>query len=155
MQPGRLLVLTVREPHTDRFLLIFMILILHLDRAGIISTEAGLRSGLTTAHVQRADKYGGGFFVNVEGMHHLHCLVSLIAHRTKHIYWNQPELTKYGANRTCFVNLSIITMITTRRSEHTPLRTTIELCAFMFVSLFLPFSWGLLFYLPTHVANLW
>lgn len=46
-------------------------------RAGVISREEGLKSGLTDAHVQRADKYGGGFFVNVEGMHHLHCLVRL------------------------------------------------------------------------------
>lgn len=44
-------------------------------RAGVITREQGLKSGLTDAHVQRADKYGGGFFVNVEGMHHLHCLV--------------------------------------------------------------------------------
>lgn len=26
--------------------------------------------------VRRSEKYGAGFFVNVEGMHHLHCLVS-------------------------------------------------------------------------------
>lgn len=49
----------------------------HAARAGVISKEEGLKSGLTDAHVQRADKYGGGFFVNVEGMHHLHCLVRL------------------------------------------------------------------------------
>lgn len=49
----------------------------HTARAGVISREEGLKSGLTDAHVQRADKYGGGFFVNVEGMHHLHCLVRL------------------------------------------------------------------------------
>lgn len=48
---------------------------LYAARAGVISREEGLKSGLTDAHVQRADKYGGGFFVNVEGMHHLHCLV--------------------------------------------------------------------------------
>lgn len=47
------------------------------DRALVISEEEGLRSGLTFGHVQRAEKYGGGFFVNVEGLHHLHCLVSL------------------------------------------------------------------------------
>lgn len=46
------------------------------DRAGVISVEEGLRSGLTSAHVQRSMKYGGGYFVNVEGLHHLHCLVS-------------------------------------------------------------------------------
>ena len=44
-------------------------------RAGVIPAEAGPRSGLTPGHVQRADRYGGGFLVNVEGMHHLHCLV--------------------------------------------------------------------------------
>lgn len=45
------------------------------DRAGIISYEEGLKSGLTSSHVQRSDEFGGGFFVNVEGLHHLHCLV--------------------------------------------------------------------------------
>ncbi|KAL7949772.1 hypothetical protein V8C42DRAFT_311907 [Trichoderma barbatum] len=43
-------------------------------RAGIISYEDGLASGLNPSFVQRAGKYGGGFIVNVEGMHHLHCL---------------------------------------------------------------------------------
>jgi hypothetical protein len=51
--------------------------IFSIARAGVISFEEGLKSGLTHAHVQRADSYGGGFFVNVEGMHHLHCLVCL------------------------------------------------------------------------------
>jgi hypothetical protein len=41
----------------------------------VISEEEGRRSGLTDAHVRVSDKYGGGFVVNVEGMHHLHCLV--------------------------------------------------------------------------------
>ena len=44
------------------------------DRATVIPYDEGLKNGLTPAHVQRAEKYGGGFFVNVEGMHHLHCL---------------------------------------------------------------------------------
>ncbi|KAK0713306.1 hypothetical protein B0T26DRAFT_753430 [Lasiosphaeria miniovina] len=43
-------------------------------RPGLIARDEGLRSGPTPAHVQRADKYGGGFFVNVEGLHHLNCL---------------------------------------------------------------------------------
>ena len=51
-----------------------------LDRAGVIPAEEGPRSGLTSAHVQRSDRYGGGFFVNVEGLHHLHCLVSYHRH---------------------------------------------------------------------------
>lgn len=50
----------------------------NVDRAGVISPEQGRLSGLTSSHVQREDKYGGGFFVNVEGLHHLHCLVSKI-----------------------------------------------------------------------------
>lgn len=40
-------------------------------RAGVISYEDGLASGLGQSFVQRAGKYGGGFLVNVEGMHHL------------------------------------------------------------------------------------
>ncbi|WYZ38119.1 hypothetical protein EsH8_III_000033 [Colletotrichum jinshuiense] len=43
-------------------------------RAGVISIEDGLKSGLDMSYVRRSDKYGAGFFVNVEGMHHLHCL---------------------------------------------------------------------------------
>ncbi|KAM0271926.1 hypothetical protein ACHAQH_008906 [Verticillium albo-atrum] len=43
-------------------------------RAGVISIEDGLASGLDLSFVQRSPKYGAGFFVNVEGMHHLHCL---------------------------------------------------------------------------------
>ncbi|KAL9945488.1 hypothetical protein D7B24_003272 [Verticillium nonalfalfae] len=43
-------------------------------RAGVISIEDGLASGLDMSFVQRNPKYGAGFFVNVEGMHHLHCL---------------------------------------------------------------------------------
>ncbi|KAK4171324.1 hypothetical protein QBC36DRAFT_199588 [Triangularia setosa] len=42
--------------------------------ASIIPENEGFASGLTKHHVQRAKKYGGGFFVNVEGLHHLHCL---------------------------------------------------------------------------------
>lgn len=46
------------------------------DRAGVISIEDGLKSGMDMSFVRRSEKYGAGFFVNVEGMHHLHCLVS-------------------------------------------------------------------------------
>ncbi|ORY71450.1 tat pathway signal sequence [Pseudomassariella vexata] len=53
-------------------------------RAGVISRTSGLASGLTRRHVQRAEKYGGGFLVNVEGMHHLHCLNLL----RKSLYFN-------------------------------------------------------------------
>jgi hypothetical protein len=33
-------------------------------------------AGITQNHVKIADKYGGGYPANVEGLHHLHCLVS-------------------------------------------------------------------------------
>lgn len=49
----------------------------NIDRAGVISKEDGLASGLKPSFVQRSERYGGGFLVNVEGMHHLHCLVCL------------------------------------------------------------------------------
>jgi len=63
-------------------------------RAGVISFEEGLRSGLTSAHVQRSAKYGGGFFVNVEGLHHLHCLDLL----RKSLYFNYPRYKALGTH---------------------------------------------------------
>ena len=32
-------------------------------------------AGLTKNHIRIKEKYGGGYPVNVEGLHHLHCLV--------------------------------------------------------------------------------
>ncbi|VUC21311.1 unnamed protein product, partial [Clonostachys rosea] len=61
-------------------------------RAGIISKEDGLASGLDSSFVQRADKYGGGFLVNVEGMHHLHCLNLL----RKSLYFNYEHYKLLG-----------------------------------------------------------
>ncbi|KAI3393923.1 hypothetical protein diail_3485 [Diaporthe ilicicola] len=72
------------------------------SRAGVISREQGLKSGLTDAHVQRADKYGGGFFVNVEGMHHLHCL-NLVR---QGLYYNVEYYKKQGTG--AFVNDDMI-----------------------------------------------
>jgi hypothetical protein len=46
------------------------------DRAAIVPVEMAEYSGLTPFHVQVNSKYGGGFPANVEGLHHLHCLVS-------------------------------------------------------------------------------
>lgn len=40
----------------------------------MIPLSEGPASGLTPHHVQVSEKHGGGYFVNVEGMHHLHCL---------------------------------------------------------------------------------
>ncbi|KAB5585655.1 hypothetical protein GE09DRAFT_1071466 [Coniochaeta sp. 2T2.1] len=61
-------------------------------RAGVIPYDEGLRSGLTSAHVQRSPKYGGGFLVNVEGLHHLHCLNLL----RKSLYFNYPRYKALG-----------------------------------------------------------
>ncbi|POS71687.1 hypothetical protein DHEL01_v209921 [Diaporthe helianthi] len=71
-------------------------------RAGVISREEGLKSGLNDSHVQRADKYGGGFFVNVEGMHHLHCL-NLVR---QGLYYNYDYYKKLGTG--AFVNEDMI-----------------------------------------------
>ncbi|KAH8897452.1 hypothetical protein GQ53DRAFT_887984 [Thozetella sp. PMI_491] len=64
------------------------------SRPGIISFENGLEAGLTPSHVQRSEKYGGGFFVNVEGMHHLHCL-NLVR---KSLYYNYDYYKKLGTH---------------------------------------------------------
>lgn len=45
-----------------------------IDDTAIIPLEDGRKAGLTDDHVQIQEKYGGGFLVNVEGLHHLHCL---------------------------------------------------------------------------------
>ncbi|KKA28577.1 hypothetical protein TD95_002899 [Thielaviopsis punctulata] len=54
------------------------------SEAGVIPYDDGLKAGLTPGHVQRNAKYGGGFVVNLEGMHHLHCLNLL----RKALYFN-------------------------------------------------------------------
>ncbi|KAK7954090.1 hypothetical protein PG996_014976 [Apiospora saccharicola] len=41
---------------------------------GVIPLSEGPASGLGPHHVQVSSKHGGGYIVNVEGMHHLHCL---------------------------------------------------------------------------------
>ncbi|EFY91735.1 hypothetical protein MAC_02325 [Metarhizium acridum CQMa 102] len=89
-------------------------------RAGIISYEDGLASGLNPYFVQRAAKYGGGFLVNVEGMHHLHCLVgrfscsdnlqkltsSLQNLVRKSLYFNYDHYKQLGEHE--FVNEDVI-----------------------------------------------
>jgi len=45
------------------------------DRPLVLPEELGAKAGLTKSHGQRNKKYGGGYLVNVEGLHHLHCLV--------------------------------------------------------------------------------
>jgi len=51
--------------------------ILYEDRASRIPADKALRSGLAPDQVKIQEKYGGGYPANVEGLHHLHCLVSL------------------------------------------------------------------------------
>ncbi|KAF7551987.1 hypothetical protein G7Z17_g4615 [Cylindrodendrum hubeiense] len=63
-------------------------------RAGVISYEDGLASGLDSSFVQRNPKYGGGFLVNVEGLHHLHCL-NLVR---KSLYFNYDHYKAIGTH---------------------------------------------------------
>jgi hypothetical protein len=46
-----------------------------LDRGVRIPSEDAEKSGLAADQVKINEKYGGGFPANVEGLHHLHCLV--------------------------------------------------------------------------------
>ncbi|KAK1251354.1 hypothetical protein MKX07_005909 [Trichoderma sp. CBMAI-0711] len=71
-------------------------------RAGVISYKDGIASGLDPSFVQRAEKYGGGFIVNVEGMHHLHCL-NLVR---KALYFNYDHYKELGEH--AFVNEEFI-----------------------------------------------
>lgn len=111
-----------------------------LDRAGVISVEEGLRSGLTTAHVQRSAKYGGGFFVNVEGLHHLHCLVrqfplmSTINIRLPANYIQESDKS-LQSDRICCGNRYTSTTLDTRPLELTLSRMMTTFFSFTFVSL--------------------
>ena len=48
--------------------------------------EEAQRSGIAADQVKIKEEYGGGYPAHVEGLHHLHCLVSSIMHV------NQPIL---------------------------------------------------------------
>ncbi|KLU84983.1 hypothetical protein MAPG_04017 [Magnaporthiopsis poae ATCC 64411] len=63
-------------------------------RPGIVSNQQGTAAGLGSHHVQRSDKFGGGFFVNVEGLHHLHCL-NLVR---KGLYYNVQYYKDLGTH---------------------------------------------------------
>ena len=47
------------------------------DRAAVVPPDQAEQSGLASHHVQLSERYGGGYPANVEGLHHLHCLVIL------------------------------------------------------------------------------
>lgn len=46
-----------------------------LDRSLRISESEAERSGIARDQVRIKAKYGGGYPANIEGLHHLHCLV--------------------------------------------------------------------------------
>jgi len=47
-----------------------------LDRSVVIPEKEAGQVGLRPDQVKISQEYGGGFPANVEGLHHLHCLVS-------------------------------------------------------------------------------
>lgn len=47
-------------------------------RPVVVSDDLAAKSGLGKNHVRIKDKYGGGYPVFVEGLHQLHCLVSIV-----------------------------------------------------------------------------
>lgn len=47
-----------------------------VDRALRLPEDSAKAAGLNENHIRIKKKYGGGYPVNVEGLHHLHCLVS-------------------------------------------------------------------------------
>jgi hypothetical protein len=62
------------------------------DRALRVPEEEAAQSGLATDQVKINPKYGGGYPANVEGLHHLHCLVS------RYMMTDKCRLTR---DRTC------------------------------------------------------
>lgn len=53
-----------------------MVLIDTPDRPIAVPLDQAEKSGLKHDQVKINEKYGGGFIANVEGLHHLHCLVN-------------------------------------------------------------------------------
>ena len=45
------------------------------DRSLRVPAEEAQKSGLASDQVKINEKYGGGYPANIEGLHHLHCLV--------------------------------------------------------------------------------
>jgi Mycotoxin biosynthesis protein UstYa len=101
--------------------------LMNLDRAGVIAAEDGPPSGLTKAHVQRSKEFGGGYFVNVEGMHHLHCLVG-----SSDVIW--ATTPNAGVDRTWFAKRYTLTFNIIKIWEPMPSRTRSRFSVFMFVS---------------------
>lgn len=62
-----------------------------IDRSAIVPSDQAEKSGLSPDHVQVNGKYGGGFPANVEGLHHLHCLVSIFGDVVAHLIRETPE----------------------------------------------------------------
>jgi hypothetical protein len=73
MRRGRLSGLTVRLPPNHYTLMLTE----GLDRPIVVPLEEAEESGLRSDQVRVDDIHGGGFVANVEGLYHLHCLVSL------------------------------------------------------------------------------
>ena len=74
------------------------------DRSAIVPSGLGQKAGLCPDHVQVSDRYGGGFPANVEGLHHLHCLVRTLMN-------NLDSFGNLYCGRIFFVNPCIITSI--------------------------------------------
>lgn len=63
-----------------------------VDRAVRVSPEDARKAGISHDHVKINQRYGGGFPVNVEGLHHLHCLNLL----RKALYYNYDYYRDLG-----------------------------------------------------------
>ncbi|KUJ19253.1 uncharacterized protein LY89DRAFT_731660 [Mollisia scopiformis] len=61
-------------------------------RALRVPPSLASKSGLSTFQVQISPKYGGGYPVNVEGLHHLHCLNLL----RQSLWYNYPYYRDLG-----------------------------------------------------------
>jgi hypothetical protein len=46
-----------------------------IDRSALVPEDEAAKAGILPDQVKVNKKYGGGFPANVEGLHHLHCLV--------------------------------------------------------------------------------
>jgi hypothetical protein len=92
------------------------------DRSIVVPEKEAERTGLRHDQVKVSQEYGGGFPANVEGLHHLHCLVRLNHFRPQDF----AELRRIFFGRRC-----IGTTITIRRRRKALSSTASTLYAFI------------------------
>lgn len=100
---------------------------LYIDRGFALPASEAAKSGIRPDQVQIQEKYGGGFPANVEGLHHLHCLVSILSIFSNSCPYHNSS-NAYLSCRILFGNhyITIMTITMPKAKEHLWTRITLS-----------------------------